>query len=192
MKSQVEMVYDYMIAKSKKLKNRRECNICFRREPDIRFNSSVNVCSECWNLYAKMSKQEKKDMLMNKPARKISKEYVGTWAEYSERLNKSRDYLSVYRNKNPHIKTPQQAYEEVLARMNHEAKVCGTLDAIFDILAERKKLKAFHDHLVSNGIVSNTSIYRTRYLLSMERINLLEKDTLDYYELLIAEANKWM
>ena len=186
------MVYDYMIANGKKLKHRRECNICFKSEPDVKFNSNTNVCSECWTVYLKTSRHEKKDMVLSKPARKIAKEYVGTWAEYSERLNKSRDYLSVYKNKNPHIKTPQQAYEEVLARMNHEAKVCGTLDAIFDILAERKKLKAFHDHLTLNEIVSNTSIYRTRYLLSMGRINLLEKDTLDYYELLISEANKWM
>ena len=192
MKSQVEMVYDYMIANGKKLKHRRECNICFKSEPEVKFNCTTNVCSECWTVYLKTSKHEKKEMVLNKPARKIAKEYVGTWAEYSERLNKSRDYLSVYRNKNPHIKTPQQAYEEVLTRMNHEAKVCGTLDAIFDILAERKKLKAFHDHLSLNGIVSSTSIYRTRYLLSMGRINLLEKDTLDYYELLISEANKWM
>ena len=186
------MVYDYMIAKGKKLKHRRECNICFKSEPDIKFNCRTNVCSECWNLYAKMSKQEKKDMLMNKPARKIAKEYVGTWAEYSERLGKSKYYLSVYRNKNPHIKTPQQAYEEVTIRMNHETEICGELDNILSLLAERRKLKAFHEHLVANGVKSNSSFYKTRQLLTMGRINLLEKDTLDYYELLISEANKWM
>lgn len=192
MKSQVEMVYDYMIAKGKKLKNRRECNICFKKEPDITFSSSVNVCSKCWNLYVKMSKQEKKDMLMNKPARKISKEYVGTWAEYSERLNKSRDYLSVYKNQHPHIKTPQQAYDEVIARLKHDTEICSELDNILSLLAERRQLKAFYNHLITNNITSFSTIYRTRYLLSMGRINLLEKDTLDYYELLIKEANKWM
>ena len=192
MKSQVEMVYDYMIANGKKLKHRRECNICFKSEPDIKFNCRTNVCSECWNLYTKMSRHEKKDMRMNKPARKIAKEYVGTWGEYSERLGKSRDYLSVYKNQHPHIKTPQQAYNEVLARLKHDTEICSELDNILSLLAERRQLKAFHNHLITNNITSFSTIYRTRYLLSMGRINLLEKDTLDYYELLIKEANKWI
>lgn len=127
------------------------------------------------------------------PARKIAKEYRGSWAEYSERLGRSRDYLSVYKHKNQHIKTPQQAYDEVISRQIEQEAVCSELDGLLTYLVSKRRLSAFQEHLYRiEPTRSRVSLKRVRVMVSVGRLNLLELQTLEYYKSLIKEINEWM
>ena len=128
-----------------------------------------------------------------KPARKIAKEYKGSWEEYSLKLGKSRDYLSVYKFNNPHIKTPQQAYAEVLKRLEDQEYTCNILNSLLTYLVEHRRLAEFQRHL--NKLEPNKSLVslrRTRVMVMIIRTNLIERKTLERYKMIIKEIHEWM
>ena len=127
------------------------------------------------------------------PARKIAKEYRDSWGEYSARLGRSRDYLSNYKHNHPHIKTPLQAYREVIDRQIEQEAVCSELDTLLSRLTKERRLTAFQNHFIrKNNHKSLSALRRTRNLVQIRRENLLELPTLEYYKQLIKEINEWM
>lgn len=131
--------------------------------------------------------------MATKPARKIAKEYHGSWGEYSARLGRSRDYLSNYKHNHPHIKTPLQAYREVMDRQIEQEAVCSELDGLLTHLVSKRRLSAFQEHLHRiEPTRSRVSLKRVRVMVSVGRLNLLELQTLEYYKNLIKEINEWM
>jgi len=184
MSEQLDIIYDYMIKNGKKLRTKHTCKICKQLLIETEFGSSKSICKECWNTYIKLSKYEKKEIEMS--------DYC-SWAEYSERLGRSRDYLSNYKHKYPHIKTPKQAYDEVLKRVAEQEEVCGELDKLLTYLVSNRRLESFQQHLLrTNPSESKKSLRRIRVTVSMNRINLLETDALNHYKKLIKEINEWM
>ena len=61
MSEQLDLVYDWMIMKGKKLTPQKVCRLCRKSNVDF-YKTSTSVCKSCWNDYVKLSKREKKEL----------------------------------------------------------------------------------------------------------------------------------
>lgn len=112
--------------------------------------------------------------------------------ELSLSLGMSKDYLCVYRTHNRHLKSYQEAYDEVIKRRQEDEKILFKIQAIFYELVEDKKISKFGRHLVSVGVhAQNNKIHTLLNASFPERRSLIPKDNFKQYETIIREFEEW-
>ena len=62
MSAQLNVVYDYMKRKGKKLILPIKCRMCKVKKPKSEFRGHNHICKKCWNGYVKLSKEDKKKL----------------------------------------------------------------------------------------------------------------------------------
>lgn len=112
--------------------------------------------------------------------------------ELSLSLGMSKDYLCVYRTFNRHLKSYDEAYQEVIKRREYESKLLSQIQAIYYELIDTKSVNKFARHLVDIGIYLNSrSLHRVLNKSFLVRLSLVQKDNLKLYETIIKEFEEW-
>ena len=112
--------------------------------------------------------------------------------ELSQKLGMSKDYLCVYRSFNKHLKSYEEAYNEVIKRREYESKLLSQIQAIYYELIDTKSINKFARHLVDIGIYSNSmSLHRVLNKSFLVRLSLVQKENLKLYETIIREHGEW-
>jgi len=116
--------------------------------------------------------------------------------ELSQKLGMSKDYLCVYRTYNRHLKSYNEAYDEVLKRRQEDFKMIERVQALYYELLETKNINAFGRHLVSIGMYTNSrSLHRTFEQAFCVRVKLIERSYFKVYEKILQEYEgykKWL
>ena len=112
--------------------------------------------------------------------------------ELSLSLGMSKDYLCVYRTHNKHLKSYQEAYEEVIKRRQEDEKLLHKVQAIFYELLEARNITKFGRHLIEIGVYrKNNKIHTLLNASFPERRSLIPKDNFKQYETIIYEYEEW-
>lgn len=112
--------------------------------------------------------------------------------ELSQKLGMSKDYLCVYRSFNRHLKSYEEAYNEVIKRRQDEEDTINAMQSVYYELSINKEINRFGKHLVEIGIYSNArSLHRLLNQAFMVRTSLLQKENLKLYKTILKEYEEW-
>ena len=115
--------------------------------------------------------------------------------ELSQKLGMSKDYLCVYRSHNKHLKSYDEAYNEVIKRRQDDEDTINAMQSVYYDLSINKDINRFGKHLVEIGVYSNSrSLHRLLNQAFMIRVSLLQKENLKLYKTILreyAEYKKW-
>ena len=113
--------------------------------------------------------------------------------ELSQSLGMSKDYLCVYRSFNRHLKSYEEAYNEVIKRRQDDEDTINAMQSVYYELSINKDINRFGKHLVDIGIYSNArSLHRLLNQAFMIRVSLLQKENLKLYKTIIREHGEWL
>lgn len=113
--------------------------------------------------------------------------------ELSLSLGMSKDYLCVYRTHNKHLKSYQEAYDEVIKRRQDDENTINAMQSVYYELSINKDINRFGKHLVEIGIYSNArSLHRLLNQAFMVRTSLLQKENLKLYKTILREHKEWL
>ena len=112
--------------------------------------------------------------------------------ELSQKLGMSKDYLCVYRSFNKHLKSYDEAYDEVIKRRQDDENTINAMQSVYYELSINKDINRFGKHLVEIGIYSNArSLHRLLNQAFMVRTSLLQKENLKLYKTILKEYEEW-
>ena len=113
--------------------------------------------------------------------------------ELSQKLGMSKDYLCVYRSFNKHLKSYEEAYNEVIKRRQDDEDTINAMQSVYYELSINKDINRFGKHLVEIGIYSNArSLHRLLNQAFMVRTSLLQKENLKLYKTILKEHKEWL
>ena len=112
--------------------------------------------------------------------------------ELSKKLGMSKDYLCVYRSFNRHLKSYEEAYNEVIKRRQDDEDTINAMQSVYYELSINKDINRFGKHLVDIGIYSNArSLHRLLNQAFMVRTSLLQKENLKLYKTILREWEEY-
>ncbi len=112
--------------------------------------------------------------------------------ELSLSLGMSKDYLCVYRTFNRHLKSYDEAYNEVIKRRQDDEDTINAMQSVYYELSINKDINRFGKHLVEIGVYSNArSLHRLLNQAFMVRTSLLQKENLKLYKTILREYRDW-
>lgn len=112
--------------------------------------------------------------------------------ELSLSLGMSKDYLCVYRTHNKHLKSYQEAYDEVIKRRQDDEDTINAMQSVYYELSINKDINRFGKHLVEIGVYSNArSLHRLLNQAFMIRTSLLQKENLKLYKTILREWEEY-
>lgn len=112
--------------------------------------------------------------------------------ELSQKLGMSKDYLCVYRTFNKHLKSYDEAYNEVIKRRQDDEDTINAMQSVYYDLSINKDINRFGKHLVEIGVYSNArSLHRLLNQSFMIRVSLLQKENLKLYKTILREWGEW-
>ena len=112
--------------------------------------------------------------------------------ELSQKLGMSKDYLCVYRSFNRHLKSYEEAYNEVIKRRQDDEDTINAMQSVYYELSINKDINRFGKHLVEIGVYSNSrSLHRLLNQAFMVRTALLQKENLKLYKTILREWGEW-
>lgn len=112
--------------------------------------------------------------------------------ELSQKLGMSKDYLCVYRSFNRHLKSYDEAYNEVIKRRQDDEDTINAMQSVYYELSINKDINRFGKHLVEIGVYSNSrSLHRLLNQAFMVRTALLQKENLKLYKTILREHEEW-
>lgn len=112
--------------------------------------------------------------------------------ELSQKLGMSKDYLCVYRSFNKHLKSYEEAYNEVIKRRQDDEDTINAMQSVYYELSINKDINRFGKHLVEIGVYSNArSLHRLLNQAFMIRTSLLQKENLKLYKTILREHKEW-
>ena len=104
----------------------------------------------------------------------------------------SKDYLCVYRTFNKHLKSYDEAYDEVIKRRQEDEDTINAMQSVYYDLLINKDINRFGKHLVEIGIYSNArSLNRLLNQAFMIRVSLLQKENFKLYKTILKEYEEW-
>ena len=113
--------------------------------------------------------------------------------ELSQKLGMSKDYLCVYRSFNKHLKSYEEAYNEVIKRRQDDEDTINAMQSVYYDLSINKDINRFGKHLVEIGVYSNSrSLHRLLNQSFMIRVSLLQKENLKLYKTILREHKEWL
>ena len=113
--------------------------------------------------------------------------------ELSQKLGMSKDYLCVYRSHNKHLKSYDEAYNEVIKRRQDDEDTINAMQSVYYDLSINKDINRFGKHLVEIGVYSNSrSLNRLLNQAFMVRTSLLQKENLKLYKTILREHKEWL